>query len=330
MIQRIVAVGDRRFVRGPRGAAVATSLRAIDSLGREVEIGAVFEGNTSEAIMLSPTNLFHLLILGIVMAMMARDPALIAAEETTESVKATAAVRLMHDEVARLMVTVERKPKPLAADLKAEPILRYTDPQREFPDATLWVWTVDGRPAAFSKLERIGKAESPHWQYCLATVNDERIDVKWPDGIVWKSRRAGLEFHKLDEKSPPQKTAPLRLAQLRTLARTFRATTTERDDKPEEMRLLTQPIMRYSNPDQKLTDGAVFVLASNGTNPDALLLIQVRQPVNETNPVWEYGCLGLTGDAVNVELEGQAVFKHLGARGPGDHGHWLWVVISSQ
>lgn len=307
------------------------SLRAIDSPDSEVDTGAVFETNASEAIMLSPTTLFHQLSLAVVTAMLvAAGPASIAADETPESAKATAAVRLMHDEVARLKVTVERKPKPLVAELKADPILRYTDPLREFPDATLWVWTVDGRPAAFSKLERIGKAESPHWQYCLATVNDERIDVKWPDGIVWKSRRAGLEFHKLDEKSPPQKTAPLRLVQLRTLARTFRATTTERDDKPEEMRLLTQPIMRYSNPDQKLTDGAVFVLASNGTNPDALLLIQVRQPVNETNPVWEYGCLGLTGDAVNVELEGQAVFKHLGARGPGDHGHWLWVVISSQ
>lgn len=275
--------------------------------------------------MLTPTTVCHPLLLGIVTAMMVSGTASIAADETPESAKATTAVRLMHDEVARLKVTVERKPKPLVAELKAEPILRYTDPLREFPDATLWVWTVDGRPAAFSKLERIGKAESPHWQYCLAAVNDERIEVKWPDGIVWKSRHAGLAFHKLDEK-----TAPLRLAQMRTLARTFRATTTERDDKPEEMRLLTQPILRYSNPDQKLTDGAVFVLASNGTNPDALLLIQVRQPANETDPVWEYGCLGLTGDAVTIELDDRLVFKHPGARSPGDHGHWLWVVMADQ
>lgn len=242
--------------------------------------------------------------------------------------KSTAAIQSMHDEIANLKITVERESMWVPAVLKGEPILHYTDPQRLFPDATLWVWLLDGQPILFSKLERMG-GNPPQTQYCMATAHQARIAARWPDGIVWKSQKAGIQFRPIDQADLPQKTAPLRLVQLRSIARKFRATTTDHVNQSEEMRMLTQPILRYSNAGQSLVDGAVFALTSNGTNPDALLLVQVRHHQGD-KPVWEYGCLGMTGDHVAVEFDGQSVYKHAGKPGPGDHGYWLWTIAPTQ
>lgn len=249
------------------------------------------------------------------------------AEESPTASKAAAAIRVMHDEVAKLRLSVERGKEKKTAELKPEPILRYTDPQREFPDATLWVWTVDGRPAGFSKLEQCTNAGKPYWQYCLSSTNDDHLAVRWTNGDVWKSQRASLIFRSLEGQDPPQETASRRLIQMRNIAKQFRATIVDLAGGAEEMRLLTQPLMRYSSPDKSLIDGAVFGVASNGTNPDALLLVQVRQQATEPRQVWEYGWLGITGDAVTVHLDKTPVFKHSGANAPGDHGSWVWRVI---
>jgi hypothetical protein len=250
------------------------------------------------------------------------------AQDTTEAQKLPPAITKMHGELSKIKFAIIRdKGNEVQAELKREPILRYTDPQREFPDAALWVWTVDGRPAGFSKVERLGTGRTLSWQYCVSAVNDEKLAVRWPDGIAWRSRKAAFQFRTLDDNQDVQKSAPLRLVQLRNLARRFSASTVDRESNREEMRMLAQPIFRYSCPDsaEKLLDGAVFAMASNGTNPDALLLIQARQ--SEKGAVWEYGCLAMTGDRVSFQLDDKSVFEHEGALSPGDHGHWLWLVL---
>lgn len=252
----------------------------------------------------------------------------IIAEDAPDAQKSSAAITKMQGEMSKIKFAVIRdRGKEVDAELKSEPIFRYADPQRAFPDAALWIWTLGGRPVGFSKLERIGEDKTLSWQYCLTSANDERLAVRWSDGIVWKSRKAAFTFQSTDDKDAVQKTSSLRLVQLRNIARHFRASTTDRESNPEEMRLLAQPIYRYSSPESSVVDGAVFGLVSNGTNPDALLLIQVRQPEKESQPVWEYGCLALSGDKVSFELDGKTVFQHPGASGPGDHGHWLWLVL---
>lgn len=239
--------------------------------------------------------------------------------------KTEAAIKSMHDEIQRLKVTVERNSKSLRTELKPEPILHYTDPQRHFPDATLWVWMLDGRPVLFSKCERLG-GTLPQTQFCITCAHEPRVAVRRADGTLWKSRSAGIEFQKLAHDEQPQKTPQLRVIQLRGLAKRFRGVTTDRENQKEEMRLLSQPILRYSNADQSLVDGAVFAIVSNGTNPDALLVIQVSR-TSDGNALWEYGCVGMSGDAVSIELEGKPAYKHESKISPGDHGYWLWTVV---
>lgn len=250
------------------------------------------------------------------------------ADDAPDPQRSSAALIKMQGEMSKIKFAVIReKGKELWAELKSEPILRYTDPQRAFPDAGLWIWTIDGLPVGFSKLERLGNATAPSWQYCLSVVNDDQVAVRWTEGITWKSREAAFKFRGTNDKDIPQKTAALRLAQLRNIANRFRATTYVRGADREEMRLLAQPIHRYANSELSVVDGAVFGLVSNGTNPDALLLVQVRLAGKDRQPVWEYGCLGMTGDEVVFELDDKKAFDHKGALTPGDYGHWVWLVL---
>ncbi|MGH7137596.1 MAG: hypothetical protein ACREHD_17760, partial [Pirellulales bacterium] len=54
--------------------------------------------------------------------------------------------------------TGDRRPQ-----LIGSPVFRYDDQPRRFLDATMWVWTDNGRPVAFQKVEAMPQA----WQYCL-------------------------------------------------------------------------------------------------------------------------------------------------------------------
>src|SRR5688572_24616661 len=52
------------------------------------------------------------------------------------------------------------------ADLVPQPVFRYADQPRNIPDATLWVWTKDGRPVAFQKLEVDARPGFSQWTVC--------------------------------------------------------------------------------------------------------------------------------------------------------------------
>ena len=60
------------------------------------------------------------------------------------------------------------------------PVFRYDDQPRGFIDATMWVWTVEGRPLAFQKIEAKyhTKTNQPQWGFCFTSVSRETISAK--------------------------------------------------------------------------------------------------------------------------------------------------------
>lgn len=59
------------------------------------------------------------------------------------------------------------------------------------------------------------------------------------------------------------------------------------------MRLLPKPIMEYTITGSSLPTGAVFGLTSNGTNPDAYLVIDLREG-KAGQLEWHYGAARMT------------------------------------
>ena len=70
----------------------------------------------------------------------------------------------------------------------------------------------------------------------------------------------------------------------------------------QEMRLLPSPIHRYADENAGLRDGVIFGLTTNGTNPDMLIVIELRTDTKRL-PVWQYDVVKMTDSEVHVRLD---------------------------
>ena len=186
-------------------------------------------------------------------------------------------------------------------ELVKEPAFRYSDQPRRFVDATLWVWTDQGRPVAFQKIEAAKSADStPYWQYCFASVSSDLLLAEWQNRR-FRSTEPGVTFRPLKEAPGVPKGNAERKRQARELIRKFSAlilTDPREKNSTQEMRLLTTPLFDYADPKTKEYRGAVFGFSTNGTNPDLLLLLEVSG--DNDKAAWHFAPARMTIGAVTL------------------------------
>ena len=117
-----------------------------------------------------------------------------------------------------------RAGQAMQAELRSEPVFRYSDNVRRFPDASAWLWHISGRPVAVCKLERLVGADVGGWQYCFVSLSDQLTTAKWGSRFEWRARKPGLTWSAVPQARQPQATATGRLLQMREIARRFEAT----------------------------------------------------------------------------------------------------------
>lgn len=231
----------------------------------------------------------------------------------------------MLDQAQRMLVKVGVAEK---CELKETPLIHYSDQVRRLPESTLWLWEDGGRPVLFCKIERITGADgaTKMWQFCCSPATASKTDVTWGKNFRWRARELPFRWLSLPDASPPRDQPRARLTQMKSIARGFSGRTAQTPAKTEqEMRLLTSPLHQYASPEQNVVDGAVFGLTSNGTNPDALLMVEaLAEP--EAGATWRYAVVGLTGDAADVSREDKKVWSKEYSDGPGDYRNWMWYV----
>jgi len=190
------------------------------------------------------------------------------------------------------------------------PVFRYDDQPRGFVDATLWRWGSQGRPVALLKVEDTLSGGIPYWQFCVASLADGPINISFPNGRRLAADVAGTALRPLENAGAPSETSAGRLRQMKQLAARFMGTihVDGKASLKQEMRRLASPIHRYSDEAAALIYGAIFGLTTNGTNPDMLVLIELRED-REKNPVWEYGIVKMTAAEVHIRLDGAQVYS---------------------
>ncbi len=188
-----------------------------------------------------------------------------------------------------------------AAKLADEPLLRYADNTRYNNEATLWIWSSGGRPAAIAAIELYPRhPKGPQWLYEIASLSPERIAVERKEILNWTAKEPGLKLTPLDDADPPADKPVRRLGQMKTLLRRFTAHETTATEGRIELRALTNPLHRYSDPTNGVTDGAIFAFA-NGTNPEILLVLEASGP-KVGHATWQYALAQMTGGVVSVQL----------------------------
>src|SRR5688572_28807056 len=184
------------------------------------------------------------------------------------------------------------------AELVKNPVFRYDDQPRRFIDATMWVWTNKGRPVGFQKIEAVeyGDRDSPSalWQTCFASTSLDRLVVQWTDKQILRTTEPGITFAPLMGAPPVAQGSVQRKRQARELARRFsgRIFTDPRAEVAQQMRLLTTPIFEYYKEASEEFRGAVFGLSTNGTNPDALIVLEID--AEKDGPAWQFAVTRMT------------------------------------
>lgn len=228
------------------------------------------------------------------------------AQEKGESEKAAeeslAAQRfdVMKDHIAGIVI--ESQVADFPKRFSEKPIFRYTDPARGYVGATVWKLGDTGRPHALLAVElnpaTFGK---PCIAYEYGTVTDTPFTAKWPKA-KWSPQGTLYRFQPIPDAPAPEKTGPLRLIQMRALARRFTGTEVVKTEKCE-LRLLPQPVDRYTPAKRDKADGAIFFLTF-GTNPEVVLLIE------SDGEQWNFAAGRLTGaQEVTVRFDDVIVWQ---------------------
>lgn len=217
-------------------------------------------------------------------------------------------------------------------ELFSGPMFRYSDQPRLILDATLWGWGTRGRPLAMEKIEFYRRPQGQRrWFHCMTSLSQDLLDVRWPDGQRWSAREPAFELHALADGPNAAESEFRRLLQMKSTARRFSATLFEPVPKREELRLLTRPICRYTDPDSGLQDGAIFGFAANGTNPDLLLGIELHGE-SLSDSAWKFGLARMTLAQLTVRLDGKEVWSvpYVSPRFPSKFDTWLFFFESAR
>lgn len=215
------------------------------------------------------------------------------------------------------------------AELIPTPVFRYSDQPRRIVDASLWAWMQDGRLIAFQKIEAVLAADDELlWQYCFASFTSSQLDVRWPRASRFQTTAPGVVFRSFPTAPAPSEKSFVRLQQMKKLASQFRAAISDEADGSDEevMRLLPKPVFVYPQKPASPTLG-VFGLTSNGTNPDAYIILRAETETGELT--WKYGTRRMTTGAVKVTLNGEEVMdtKYLTAS-PLPKEAWTFFQVS--
>jgi hypothetical protein len=205
------------------------------------------------------------------------------------------------------------------------PLLAFGDSARSNENGTLWAFGKTGRPAAF--LELYQPQDRGNWVHAVTLTGQQRAVMTTPVRTRWAPEKTQIEPALLPNAAAPHAREGTRTRQLKELARRFTAHEFwDPDNSRFQLRLLVQPVHRYSDAKAGLHDGAAFILA-HGTNPEVILLIEAQGEKLEAAR-WNYSLARLGSAELHVELDGKEVWKRdrtPGVVGKSSDPYWLFL-----
>jgi hypothetical protein len=202
------------------------------------------------------------------------------------------------------------------------PLLTFGDPARKNDSGTLWAWGEKGRPLAFVELYR---GEDARWVHACTLTSSERV-VMTTSADSWTPEKTQIEFAAIPGAPTPADKETQRLRQIKDLARRFTAHENWQGER-HELRLLVQPVLRYSDGKQQIHDGAAFVIA-HGTNPEILLFIEAQGKTLETS-TWQFGATRCGSAEMHLAIDDKEVWTiepAPGVVGRSRDAYWLFLT----
>lgn len=228
-----------------------------------------------------------------------------------DAVDAKASLELMVADLSKHQASMAVKP-PQKLTLKTEPALRWSYPVRNVDDAALFVWMGEGRPEAVATVMSYHDVNGSRKRaYEFLSISQEPIEALHNGERVWLTDDPGIRWESLPNAATPARTLIARRRQMSELAAKFQAAVWA-DKNRYELRLLPQPLMRYSSTKCDVLDGCLFALVE-GTDPEVILSIES----SASEPGWKFAAGPMTRARVEVTFNGEVVREFIEMTGEG-------------
>ncbi|MGE5193805.1 MAG: hypothetical protein ACM3U2_15015, partial [Deltaproteobacteria bacterium] len=174
-------------------------------------------------------------------------------------------------------------------------------------------WCPSGRPACLLAMEQYGG----QWWFELISLSSGKLTAE-AGTLKWAPQSPGVELQAFPDAPRPAKEATRRVSQMKDLLTKLQAHEVGRGGTRYELRLMPKPLLRYSDPDEKLLDGGLFAF-SYGTNPELLAVVEAHGETAET-ATWQIGFARCGAAEPHVALNDEEIFHLPYARqtGPKD------------
>ena len=207
-------------------------------------------------------------------------------------------------------------------ELIKQPLLRFGDIPRANDKGSVWIWQRAGRPQAVMELYR--GSDSRSWVHVIHSLSPDALEGDFGGNAPhWLPPGPGVTWSRFPDAPVPAERPVARARQIKELAQKFSSHEFwDPDNSRYELRLLIQPVHKYSDPDSDLLDGAVFLICHE-TNPEVALLIEAVRS-GEKEPEFRYALARLGHAELHVALAGKEVWRQdrVASTKPGDR-YWL-------
>jgi hypothetical protein len=214
-----------------------------------------------------------------------------------------AALKLTTAEAAKYTFTIDGKnSKP---ELRAEPLLRWSNPVVGEVHGYVYLWTLDERPVVIGSLFKWFTPHT-HMSHEFHSLAEGPLRGSYDGAAKWTTKTGGVSFAPLPEAPAPAANANQRLLQMKRLAKDFAATKNERDGAKQELRLLPQPIYRYSALGEQIVDAGLFAFVQ-GTDPEVFLLLEARG--DEKSSRWNFAAARMNGVGFDLHYQDKMIWQ---------------------
>jgi hypothetical protein len=164
-----------------------------------------------------------------------------------------------------------------ALKLRDQPVLNFTNPERNQEHGSVFVWLDDTeRPAVVGQFFKYdAKKGGRVKKHALHSLADVELEAKVGEKLAWAPDAPGVAWKSFPDAPAPAANQKNQLLQMKQLAQKVQVNLFNPRDKEKaiELRRLDRPLFEYAAPKAGVTSGAIFSFVV-ATDPEAILLIE--------------------------------------------------------
>ena len=178
--------------------------------------------------------------------------------------------------------------KGKALELHDKSLLNWSNPGRRTEQGVVMVWHDGGLPLAIASLFTY-EWQGTKVKHEFVSLGDAKLEATFDGQETWAPNKPGVKWTTWSNGRPGSSSEVAaakrrRLLQMRTIAREFEVTMKDERNKTSSLRLLTEPLYRFSSEKHGIVDGAIFAFAV-ATDPEAFLIVRG----DEKEKLWRFG-----------------------------------------